>query len=271
MFWDSHCHLDPDVYGSDTGVDAVVARAVAAGVTRMTTIGSGYGLRGARSASEVAARHSNVWYTAGVHPHEANIWCDEIRDELTTLSGDPRCVALGEMGLDFHYDLSPRGVQRQVLREQVRLAVSLAKPIVIHDRSAGTETLDIVTEEGGFSTNVLWHCFTGDVPYMRQIVAAGAFISIPGIVTFKNGAVMRQVAAAVPAERILIETDSPYLTPAPHRGTQNEPARVVHVAQAIAELRGLDLEEFAALTTENTRRFYRIDAPVVVDPAQITS
>jgi len=258
MLWDSHCHLDPDVYGSDAAVDAVVARAVAAGVTEMITIGSGYGLRGARSAAVVSARHDNVWYTAGVHPHEAKIWTDEVRDELASLATDPNCVAIGEMGLDFHYDLSPRDVQRQVLRDQIQLALEVSQPIVIHDRSAGTETLEILMEEGAFAGNVVWHCFGGDPEYMRQIVDAGGYISIPGIVTFKNGQTTRDVAAAVPANRLLIETDSPYLTPVPFRGSQNEPARVVHVAEKVAALRQLSLGELASITAENTRRFYKI-------------
>jgi len=259
MYWDSHCHLDPDVYGSDADVDAVVARAVEAGVAAMTTIGSGYGLRGAQAAAEVARRHpTRVWFTAGVHPHDAKLWSPEVRELLVTLSASEQCVALGEMGLDFHYDLSPRDQQRRVLREQVQLALTLEQPVVIHDRSAGRETLDILVEEGAFEGHVLWHCFTGDVDYMHEIVGQGGYISIPGIVTFKNAHGMREVAAQVPEDRLLIETDSPYLTPAPHRGTRNEPARVVHVAEAVGALRGVSAEALGAVAANNTRRFYKI-------------
>jgi TatD DNase family protein len=259
MFWDSHCHLDPEVYGSDEAVDAVVARAVSEGVTAMTTIGSGYGLRGARAAAAVSARHPDrVWFTVGVHPHDAKIWSQEARDLLVSLGGQPGCVALGEMGLDFHYDLSPRDQQRQVLREQVRLALSLDQPIVVHDRSAGREVLEILTDEGAFDGQVLWHCFTGDVGYMRDIVAMGGFISVPGIVTFKNAGEMRTVAAEIPDDRLLIETDSPYLTPTPHRGSQNEPAYVRHVAEVVADIRGVTPEALGALAASNTRRFYRV-------------
>jgi TatD DNase family protein len=259
MFWDSHCHLDPEVYGSDEAVDAVVARAVSVGVTAMTTIGSGYGVRGAHAAAAVSARHpGRVWFTVGVHPHDAKIWSDEVREILESLCGQPSCVALGEMGLDFHYDLSPRDQQRRVLREQVQLALSVDQPIVVHDRSAGREVLEILADEGAFDGHVLWHCFTGDVAYMNEIVAMGGFISIPGIVTFKNAGGMRSVAAEVPDDRLLVETDSPYLTPTPHRGTQNEPAFVRHVAEVVAELRGVSPAALGALAASNTRRFYRV-------------
>ena len=151
-----------------------------------------------------------------------------------------------------------QSLQRRVLRDQTRLALALGQPIVIHDRSAGTETLEILIDEGAFDGRVLWHCFTGDVAYMRQIIDAGGYISIPGIVTFKNGQTTRDVSVEVPSDRLLIETDSPYLTPVPHRGTRNEPCRVVHVAETVAGLRRIDLVELAAITTENTRRFYGI-------------
>ena len=207
---------------------------------------------------EVAERHEGVWFTAGVHPHDASRWEADVEAALRALVGHPRLVALGEMGLDFHYDLSPREAQRAVFRAQIRLALEVGLPIVIHDRSSEGETLRILEEEGAFAGRVLYHCYTGDRAHMRAIVANGGYVSIPGIVTFKNADETRAVAAEVPAERLLVETDSPFLAPVPFRGKKNEPALVRVVADAVAELRGIAPEELAALTTANALRFYGI-------------
>lgn len=256
MYMDSHCHLDPSVYGGDREVDAVIHRARSAGVTRMTTIGSGYGLAGAEAAVGVAERHDNVWCTVGLHPHEAKDWA-AVRDRLIALAASPKVVAFGEMGLDFHYDLSPRDVQRRVLREQIAVAGDLGLPITIHDRDSDGETLDILDQESAFSNGgVLFHCYCGDVPMMERIVARGGYIAIPGIVTFKNAGLMREVALAVPEDRVLVETDSPFLTPIPHRGQQNEPQFVSLVSDFVADLRGVDRAGFARLTADNACRFY---------------
>lgn len=260
MFTDSHCHLDPDVYGGAAGVDEVVARAREAGVTRMITIGSGYEPPCIERAREVAERHDGVWFTAGVHPHDAKHWSDEIRDLLTGLSAHPKCVGIGEMGLDFHYDNSPRDRQREVLRLQIQLSREVARPIIIHDRESEGETLRILVEERAFADQggpgVLYHCYTGDVPHMEEITARGGYVSIPGIVTFNSAGVMREVARLTPADRLLVETDSPFLTPVPFRGKKNEPARVALVAAKVAELRGIPVDELAALTSANTTRFF---------------
>jgi TatD DNase family protein len=256
MYMDSHCHLDPRVYGGDSEVDAVIHRAQAAGVTQMTTIGAGYGLAGAEAAVGVATRHENVWCTVGLHPHDAKDW-SEVRDRLIELAANPKVVAFGEMGLDFHYDLSPRDVQRQVFREQIAVAGELGLPITIHDRDSEGETLAILEAEGAFANGgVLFHCYCGDVPMMKRIVSLGGYIAIPGIVTFKNAGVMRDVARAVPDERVLVETDSPFLTPTPHRGQRNEPQYVALVSDYVADLRGVERQQFARLTAENARRFY---------------
>ena len=257
MYTDSHCHLDADVYGGDDAVDAVIARARAAGVTRMITIGAGYDLPCAERAAAVAARHPDVWFTLGVHPHDAKRWGAEAEALLRRHAADPKCVALGEMGLDFHYDLSPRDEQREAFRAQIRLAVALGKPIVIHDRDSDGETLRILDDEDAFSgARVLYHCFTGDRGAMAQIVARGGYVSIPGIVTFKNAEEMREVAATVPDDRLLVETDSPYLAPIPFRGKKNEPDKVVFVARKVAELRGVPEAGLARATSANTARFY---------------
>lgn len=257
MYVDSHCHLDPDVFGGDAGVDAAVARARAAGVDTMVTIGSGYGLPGARAAVAVAGRHTDVWCTVGLHPHDARHWSDEVCDELAALATHPRCVGFGEMGLDFHYDNSPRDDQRACLRAQVRTALDLGLPIVIHDRESHGETQQILEQEQAFTgRGVLYHCFTGDVHAMARIVECGGYVSIPGIVTFNSAAAMREVARTAPLDRLLVETDSPYLTPVPHRGERNEPARVAVVADFVAELRGMEPADLASATADNTRRFF---------------
>jgi len=258
--FDSHCHLDVDAFDGAEGVDAAVQRAREAGVVRMITIGSGYGLAGAQRAVDVAARHDDVWASVGVHPHDAKEWTEEEWAAMVKLAEHPRVVALGEMGLDFHYDNSPRDVQRRVYRTQIQTAKQLQMPIIIHDRDSDGETLDILDEEDAWGgCGVVVHCFTGDVPTMQRIVAAGGYISIPGIVTFKNAAVMRDVASQVPLDRVFIETDSPFLTPVPHRGKRNEPARVGLVAEKVAELRGLTADAVAQLTSDNARQFFRID------------
>lgn len=258
MLIDSHCHLDPRTWGDDAGVDAVVARARAAGVDRMITIGSGYDIESARRAVAVARRHPDcVRASVGVHPHDAKDVTPAVLDELRTLAQAPEVVALGEMGLDFHYDSSPRDTQREVFRAQIALARELALPIIIHDRDTEGETLRVLDDTNAWEIGVLYHCYTGDVAHMEAIVSRGGYISIPGIVTFKNGDTMREVAAAVPAERVLVETDSPFLTPIPHRGKRNEPAYVGLVAAKVAEVRGLRTEVLAALAAENTRRFFR--------------
>ncbi len=260
MYLDSHCHLDPDVYGSDADVDAVVERARAAGVSRMISIGSGYGAPSLRKAVAVAERHPDVWCAVGLHPHDAALWDDAFAADLAEVARHPRVVGLGEMGLDFHYDKSPRDVQRACLRAQVKLALELDLPIIIHDREAGDETLDIVRESGGFDgAGALWHCFTGDRALLAKILDAGGIVSIPGIVTFKNAAEMQAVARECPLDRMLVETDSPFLTPIPFRGQRNEPMRVPLVAAKIAELRGIPVDDVAAATTANSVRFFRLD------------
>jgi len=261
---DSHCHLDPEVYGGDAAVDAVVARARDAGVTRLIAIGSGYGPSALGRALAVAERHPDVWCAVGLHPHDAKDWSDAVADAMTAAAAHPRVVALGEMGLDFHYDLSPRDTQRAVLRAQAALSVSLGRPLVIHDRDAGDETFDQVGESGAFDgPGALWHCFTGDRDRMRRIVAAGGYVSLPGIVTFKSAVEMQAVAAEVPLERLMIETDSPFLTPVPFRGQRNEPMHVTRVAAAIAAIRGEPVETIAAATSQAAARFFGLPpAPV---------
>lgn len=258
--FDSHCHLDPDSFGDDAGVDAAVARARAAGVLRMVTVGAGYGAETAERAVAVASRHDDVWATVGVHPHDAKEWDPVLWNVILELAVHPKVVALGEMGLDFHYDNSPRDEQREVFRWQIRAALERELPIVVHDRGSQGECLKILLNERAFSgAGVLFHCYSGTVAEMEAIVEHGGHISIPGIITFPKADEMRGVARAVPLDRLLVETDSPFLSPVPLRGRRNEPANVVHVLGAIALARGLELAEVAATTWANASRYYRID------------
>lgn len=260
MWTDAHCHLDPNSFDGDDGVDAAIARARDAGVTRMVTIGAGYGLDCAPRAREVAARHPDVWFTAGVHPHDAKHWSDAAAALVRSLAADPRCVGVGEMGLDFHYDLSDRDAQRACLREQVALARALGKPIVIHDRDTDGETLRILDDTGAFDVGVLFHCFAGDVDDMRAVVDRGGMVSIPGIVTFRKPGALAEVAAQVPADRYLVETDAPFLAPIPKRGKRNEPAYVAYTGEKVAALRGVSVAQVARETWDNAARFFGLPA-----------
>ena len=258
---DSHCHLDSEALGEDSSVAEVIARAQAAGVHRFVTIGAGWGIACAHRAVALAEAHPDcVWATVGVHPHDASQYDDEVEATLRSLSAREQVVAIGEIGLDFHYDNSPREIQRTAFRRQIRVAMSMDQPIVIHDRDSAGETFQILREEGAFSANsaVLFHCFAGDVPAMEAIVAEGGWISLSGIVTFKNATNLHDVARQVPAERLLVETDSPFLAPVPWRGRTNEPRNVVYTLAHIADLRGDSRDELARQTAENTNTVFRL-------------
>jgi TatD DNase family protein len=259
MFFDSHCHIDPDLYGGDAGADAVVETARAAGVRWMLTVGSGYGDGSAEKAAAVAARHEGVWASVGMHPHDASALDDAVLERLVALCARPEVVAFGEMGLDFFYDNSPRDVQRDAFRRQIRAALSLDLPIIIHDRDSEGECRQILEEEGAFGgAGVLYHCYAGDVAQMEALVALGAYISVPGTVTFKKSEEGREVARRVPLDRLLIETDAPFLTPEPLRGRRNEPAHVALTGEYVAGLRGMSVEALATATAENAARLLRV-------------
>ena len=253
---DSHCHVNELVYGSKTEVDQIINRAKQAGVKILVTIGSGYGVEASRSAVDTARRHSGVYASVGVHPHDAKEWNKQVRDGLLKHSMDEKVVALGEMGLDFHCDRSSRAQQRMVFREQLRLAKQYRLPIIIHDRDSNGEVLDILKQEKAFDDGVLFHCFCGGIDEMCEIVRLGGSISIPGIVTFNNAAQMQAVVQAVPMDRLLVETDSPFLTPAPLRGQRNEPANVSYVIDKIAVLRSMNSAIVAQKTEANAKRFF---------------
>lgn len=252
MLIDTHCHLDPHYLPE--GPDEVLARAREAGVIAFVCVGVGRDLEAAKAAIALAHRRDDVFAAIGFHPHEASFLDDAAYAELKALSQDPKVVAVGEMGLDFHYDHSPREIQREAFRRQVALAKEVRKPIVIHTREAGQETLDILEEEGAREVGGIIHCFSEDRPFAERALDLGFDISFSGIVTFKNAVAIQEVARMAPLDRILVETDSPYLAPVPLRGKRCEPAYVVHTARHIAKLRGIPFEELARATTENAKR-----------------
>ena len=249
---DSHCHIDMPQFDADR--EAVVARAREAGVGTMLIVGGVDGEGGHRRALRVAG-DLGFPASAGVHPHEAKLATEGIYDELKGLARERRIVAVGEIGLDFHYDHSPRDVQREVLRRQIHLARDVGLPVIIHTREADDETAALLEVEGAGEVGGVIHCFTGSEELARRALALGFFISFSGIVTFPRAGVIQEVARTTPLDRLLIETDAPFLAPPPHRGKRNEPAFVVEVARKVADLRGTVPEAIGAAAADNLRRF----------------
>ena len=250
MWTDDHCHLP-----SDVGEAAkVVEDAVAAGVTRMITIGTT--LDDSASAIALAAELEGVWATVGLHPHEAT----DGLDGLESLLSEPNVVAVGECGLDYHYDHSPRDVQRDVFARQIALAHRHDLALVIHTRNAWDDTFALL-EGNGVPPRTVFHCFSGGTQEARRALDVGAYLSFSGIVTFPKADDVRAAAALCPTDRLLVETDSPYLTPVPHRGTPNRPALVTLVGEAIGNLKGASAAEMARLTWANADRAYGLGDP----------
>jgi TatD DNase family protein len=251
VLFDTHCHLDGHYFAE--GHAEVLARARAAGVGRFACIGVG-SLEAAKNAVELARTEPDVVATVGVHPHEASTVDDELFSAMSALGREREVVAIGEVGLDYHYDHSPREQQKEVFRRFIALARELRKPLVIHTRSAAADTLAVLEEEQARDVGGVIHCFSEDRVFAERALDLGFDISFSGIVTFKNAKAVQEVARWAPADRILVETDSPYLAPVPLRGKRCEPAFVVHTARFVADLRGLDFEAFSSLSTENAER-----------------
>ena len=249
---DSHCHLDNEQFDPDR--EAVIDRALAAGVELMLAIGTGDGPPDLEAGIRLADRHAAIFATVGVHPHEAAKATTETYQQLAELVKHPKVLALGEIGLDYHYDFSPREVQRAAFIEQMRIAADARKPIVIHTREAWDDTLAAIEEHwqptglGG-----IMHCFSGGPKEAERSLALGFHLSFGGIVTFPKALDVQEAARLTPSNRILIETDAPYLAPVPRRGKRNEPAFVVETARKLADLRGIPPDELAQITTTNFR------------------
>src|SRR5689334_4796224 len=253
MLVDSHCHLDFPDFGSE--LDAVVARAEAAGIARMVTISTR--VRRHAQVLAIAERFPNVTCSVGTHPHHAHEELDITADDLIARASHPKVVAFGEAGLDYHYDNSPRDAQEQGFRIHIAAARATQLPLVIHAREADADTARILEEESGKGAfPAVLHCFTGGRDLARRAIALGLSISFTGILTFKNSTALREIAAELPADRVLVETDAPYLAPGKFRGKRNEPSYVVETASVLAQARGVSLEEIAAQTTENFFRLF---------------
>lgn len=258
MLIDTHAHLDDARYDADR--DAVMARAREAGVGAFITIGCD--LATSRAAVELAARHPGVYAAVGVHPHDVKRIEDGWYDELRRLAGHEKVVAYGEIGLDYHYNHSPPKLQRERFREQIGLARELHLPVIVHTREAQEDTVAILREERADQMGGVFHCFSGDTWLAREALALGFYLSFSGVLTFRNAAPLQAIAQTVPLDRLLVETDCPYLTPVPHRGQRNEPAFVKLVAEKIAEVRAsrqpLTVEEVERITSDNARRLFKI-------------
>ncbi len=257
MLFDTHCHLD--AHNFPEGHGDVLVRARSAGVGRFACVGVG-SLESAKGAIALAKSEPDVVATVGVHPHDAASIDDHLFEQMSALGREPEVVAIGEVGLDYHYDHSPRDTQRQVFRRFVALARELEKPLVIHTRSAAADTLAVLEEERARDVGGIIHCFSEDRAFAERALALGFDLSFSGIVTFKSAKAIQEVAAWAPADRIMVETDSPYLAPVPLRGKRCEPAFVVHTARFVAALRGLEFDEFSALTTANAERRFGLAA-----------
>jgi TatD DNase family protein len=252
---DSHCHLDAAYFPG--GPDEALARAAAVGVSGFVVVGVGETLAPARAAIALAtARPKDIAAAVGVHPHDAKHF-SEMEEELGRLAKSDVVVAVGECGLDYHYDHSPRDVQRDAFAKQIALARAVKKPIVVHTRSAPADTLDVLESEGAKDVGGVIHCFSEDRAFATRALAMGFYVSFSGIVTFKNAKDVQDVAGWAPADRILVETDSPYLAPVPHRGKPCEPAYVVRTAEQVAKLRGIAFEELAQVSTQNATALFR--------------
>ncbi|NLJ33239.1 MAG: TatD family hydrolase [Firmicutes bacterium] len=248
MLIDSHCHIQDREFDADR--EEVLARAKEAGVDHVLAVGST--LSSSRRARDLAQKQEQVFAAVGIHPHNSAHVTGDTFAAIRELAAAERVVALGEMGLDYYRDLSPRNIQQRVFRYQINLAKELGLPIIIHDREAHGDTVEILREEGAGEVGGVLHCFSGSLEMAQECIDMGFYISLAGPVTFANARRLARVAAGLPLERLLLETDSPYLTPVPHRGKRNEPAYVTHVAEAVARLKGIPVAEVKRQTRANT-------------------
>jgi TatD DNase family protein len=257
---DSHCHLEAKDFTAPDGSDerpAILSRARQAGVEAFVCVGSGSGLHEVQTAVAFADANRDIWAAVGIHPHDAARVPPGAIAEIEKLARyHPRVVCVGETGLDYYYNHSPRLEQQQLLRTFIGIARAAHKPLSLHIRDAHDDALRILGEEHAGDIGGVIHCFTGALADAKAYVALGFHISLSGVVTFKSAGAIREAAAWVPLDRLLVETDCPYLAPVPMRGKRNEPAFVTHTATAVAQLRGLDPVAFAAATTDNARRLF---------------
>lgn len=254
MLIDSHAHIDDERFDKDR--DKLIESLKKDDIDLIINVGAD--LQSSIKSVSLSEDYENIYAAVGVHPHSAKEMDDSTIEVLKSLANREKVVAIGEIGLDFYYDNSPRNIQRQRFVEQLNLAKKVDLPVIIHSRDAAGETFDILKEAQDGNLEGVLHCYSGSVEMALEYIKLGFYISLAGPVTFKNARVPKEVAKAVPLDRLLIETDSPYLTPEPYRGKRNEPLYVRHVAGTIAELRGIPFEEVANRTSENTKKLFRI-------------
>lgn len=257
MLVDTHAHLnDKNLYGD---IDGVLARAKEAGVGIIVNIG--FDWQASLMSLRLADKYPQIYATAGVHPHYAKGYSDEVEEKIYGIAKEQKLVAIGEIGLDYYRNLSPKDQQQEAFRRQIKLAKELKMPIVIHDRDAHEDCLKIIRQEKAGENGGIFHCFSGSWEMAKICLNLGFLISFAGPLTYHNARNLWEVGKNAPSDHILVETDSPYLSPDPYRGKTNEPARVVLVAEKLAQLRNVSYEEIAALTTENACRIYGITYP----------
>lgn len=254
--FDTHAHLIDGRYDEDR--EKLIRELPSNGIAYMIECAASE--EDSIRAAALAREHSFIYAAVGVHPHSAKEWGPKTKEVLKTLTTQRKVVAIGEAGLDYHYDFSPRDIQKEVFRKQIELSIEVNLPLIIHTREATKDTLDIIFEYP--EAKCLFHCYSGSVETAERLLEKGYYLALGGTVTFKNAKKTQEVAKVVPISHLVIETDSPYLAPTPHRGERNTPAYVRYVAEKIAELRGVDAEEIAAQTTENAKRFFGIETKV---------
>ncbi|MEH6989969.1 MULTISPECIES: TatD family hydrolase [Bacillales] len=255
MFFDTHAHLNAEQYNED--LQEVIDRALSEGISNIVVVG--FDRPTIEKAMELTEKYDFIYASVGWHPVDAIDMTEEDLLWIEELSSHPKVVALGEMGLDYYWDKSPKDIQQEVFRKQIRLAKKVKLPIVIHNRDATADIVEILKEEGAGEVGGIMHCFSGSPEIAQECVDMNFYISLGGPVTFKNAKKPKEVADVIPLEKLLIETDCPYLTPHPHRGKRNEPSYVKLVAEQIAEIKGLSTEEVAQATTENAKKLFGIN------------
>ncbi|WP_333870834.1 TatD family hydrolase [Desulforamulus putei] len=253
MLIDSHAHLNNERFNEDRA--DVIARC---GRELTALINVGYDLASSRRSIDLAEKYPFIYAAVGVHPHDAKDVPEDYLQQLKEMAAHPKVVAVGEIGLDYYYDLSPRDVQQKVFREQLLLARELKLPFIIHNRDAHGDILQVLQEEAPYPASGVMHCFSGSWEVARECIKLGLYISLAGPVTFANAGKLKDIAVKIPLDRLLVETDCPYLTPVPHRGKRNEPAYVRHVVEHIAQLREMNPKELAHLTAANTITLFHL-------------
>lgn len=252
---DSHAHLDDEAFDDDR--DQVINALYENGIDFIVNIACD--LKSSKTSQELARTYENIYATVGVHPHDAITYTDEVEETLKILAQEKKVVAVGEIGLDYYYDNSPRHIQKEVFKRQLKLANELRKNVVVHSRDASQDTFDILKEaHDKYEFKAVIHCYSQSLEMLKEYLRLGDYISLGGAVTFKNSKIRKEVAKIVPLDRLLLETDCPYMTPVPYRGKRNEPKYVNIVAEYIADLRGICKSDLVKVTDENTKRFYNI-------------